>query len=287
MHMLRDLSDTEIQRYESEGFVKLESILHPDWVDQLRSKIDSLHSSGVINSSQIDARVAHAEKTGANILIDRPEPPRGRFCVSTAQWRNDAELAALCLSGPLPRIASQLFGAPKINFLVDQMFVKEPGAAHRTAFHSDESYFNCTGEMCATFWIPVDVVDMANGAMGYIPGSHRWRRNFLPNDFISQEPLAEGRDGERIPDIEGNESLFGVVYVESRPGDIIVHHYRTLHGATGNTDPTRIRRAAALRYGGPDLRYLNRMNAGMFSELLNDGDVLDSADFPVVEVSHP
>jgi ectoine hydroxylase-related dioxygenase (phytanoyl-CoA dioxygenase family) len=279
---LRDITTDEIKAYERDGFVKLSGILPLEWVDRVREAIDFLYKSGVARSTDLEKMEEVAQAKGEKLLADSDVKPTGRFCVCTNQWRENDSVNALCVKGPVPELAAQLFRTPKVNFLIEQVFLKEPGAARRTAFHCDESYFNCTGEQCATFWIPADVVDKANGAMGYVPESHLWRRKFLPNNFVSQMPMAmPGAEGERIPDIEGNENKYKVRYVESKPGDIIVHHYRTLHGSTGNTDPHRIRRALALRYGGADLRYLGR-TAGMVSKTLNKGDPMDSPDFPVV-----
>jgi len=281
MSALRSISEQEIHDYERDGFVKLPQILPADWVDRLRDAIQSLYERNIVRSDMAEGFEQMANAAGDKLLSDGNALSTGRFCFSTDVWRDDEALKALCLGSPLPELAAQLFRSSKVNFLIDQIFLKEPGAARRTAFHQDESYFNCTGEQCATFWIPVDVVDKANGAMGYVPGSHLWGRSFAPNVFVSQTPIP-GFDGERIPDIEGNEEEFGVRYLESVPGDIIVHHYRTLHGSTGNTDPNRIRRAAALRYGGEDLRYHLRIPGVMTSPMLTEGDVLDSPEMPVV-----
>lgn len=43
------------------------------------------------------------------------------------------------------------------------------------------------------------------------------------------------------PDIEANEEKYGVVYCECEPGEVIVHHVRTVHGSTGNTTSDRSR----------------------------------------------
>ncbi|WP_189338526.1 phytanoyl-CoA dioxygenase family protein [Sphingobium sp. SCG-1] len=281
MSALRSITDQEIADFERDGFVKLPQILPSEWVDRLREVIQTLYVDGVVRSTEAETLEKLANAAGDDLLSDGGSALTGRFCFSTNVWKDHPSLKALCLGAPLPELAAQLYRSPKVNFLIDQIFLKEPGAARRTAFHQDESYFNCTGEQCATFWIPVDIVDKANGAMGYVPGSHLWGRQFAANMFVSQTTLP-GSAGERIPDIEGNEEKYGVRYVETVPGDIIVHHYRTLHGSTGNTDPSRIRRAAALRYGGADLRYHLRTQADMTSPSLREGDVMDSPEFPIV-----
>src|SRR5690606_24807020 len=133
-------------------------------------------------------------------------------------------------------------------------------------------------------WVSVDHVTKANGAMGYVRGSHLWGRQFAANSFVSQK-LLPGAVGEQIPDIEGNEDDYDIVYYDYEPGDVLVHHYRTLHGATGNVSSDTPRRSFAVRYTGEDVRYFQRPGApgeAPGSERLKDGDPLGGPDFPVV-----
>jgi ectoine hydroxylase-related dioxygenase (phytanoyl-CoA dioxygenase family) len=180
-------------------------------------------------------------------------------------------------------VAAALFGADRINFFGDQLFLKEPRSLHRTAFDQDAPYFHLEGDQCCTMWMPLNVVDRENGAMGYERGSHRWPIH-ATNDLVSQEPIP-GSTGERLPDIEGREDDFDVVYYESEPGDVIVHHVRTVHGSTGNLSADRVRRAVTLRYLGDDVRYLERTGAppdSAKSSSLRNGDRMDSPEFPLV-----
>ena len=103
------------------------------------------------------------------------------------------------------------------------------------------------------------------------------------NSFASQAPLP-GSPLSALPDIEGNENDFDIVYYPVQPGDAIVHHVRTAHGSTGNGS-TRDRRAFALRYLGDDIRYLQREGAAPDSQKsaeLSDGDRMDSTEFPLI-----
>jgi ectoine hydroxylase-related dioxygenase (phytanoyl-CoA dioxygenase family) len=189
----------------------------------------------------------------------------------------------LALSSPLPALAGQLFGSTKVNFVFDQVFIKEPGALSRTAFHQDQGYFKVDGQQVATFWTAVEPVDEMNGRMGYVRGSHRWGMH-APNMFVSQI-TGESHGLDQLPDIEGHEDDFDVVYFDVAPGDVIVHDYRTVHGSRGNITTDRVRRAAAIRYAGDDVTFLDRPSArGEFpvDPNVGDGDPLDSETFPVV-----
>jgi len=120
--------------------------------------------------------------------------------------------------------------------------------------------------------------------MQYLRGSHRAGKLYQPNVFVSQTPLP-GAQGEPLPDIEGHMDDFDIIHFDVEPGDVIVHHYRTVHGAGGNHSRYQVRRAASLRYCGDDIRFQTRPWAPKqlhHTQRLNDGDPLNGPDFPVV-----
>jgi ectoine hydroxylase-related dioxygenase (phytanoyl-CoA dioxygenase family) len=133
-------------------------------------------------------------------------------------------------------------------------------------------------------WIPVDPVTLETGTMQYVRGSHQDGTLYQPNVFVAQTPLP-GAQGEPMPDIEGHMSDYDIVHFDVEPGDVIVHHYRTLHGTGGNLSRYQVRRAASLRYCGDDIRFQTRPWTPRqlhHTTRLNDGDPLGGPDFPVV-----
>ena len=79
-----------------------------------------------------------------------------------------------------------------------------------------------------------------------------------PNNLVTQQPTHDMDSAglPRMPDIEGNEASYDVVYYDADPGDVIVHNMYTIHGSTGNTGASgRRRMAASIRYLGDDIRY--------------------------------
>ncbi len=135
--------------------------------------------------------------------------------------------------------------------------MKEPGTRERTAFHQDATYFEIEGEKCCVLWIPADPVTLESGTILYVRGSHRDGKLYEPNVFIAQTPLP-GAQGDPLPDIEGHMDQYDIIHFDVEPGDVIVHHYRTIHGAGGNHSRYQVRRAASLRYCGDDIRFQMR-----------------------------
>ena len=86
------------------------------------------------------------------------------------------------------------------------------------------------------------------------------RRSSSPTSSSAPRPSGNGRRGDdagrRRRSRQGD-----VVSFETGPGDVVVHHARTIHGAAGNASATRRRRAISVRYCGDDARFHRRPGA--------------------------
>lgn len=217
--------------------------------------------------------------------VDAPVQRQGKsdYLIAHNAWEWNPELRTVAFESPLPECAATLMGSTQIRFYFDQTFVKPPGSELRTQFHQDAGYWTCQGGQICTFWTPIDTVDMDNRAMGYVPGSHLWTEKYKANVFVAPDSIP-GQEGEPLPDIEANEDKCGVVYYDCQPGDVIVHHVKTVHGSTGNTTSNRQRRSFGLRYIGDDVTYC--LPPGIppestpIAEYLSEGDRLSGPMFP-------
>ena len=117
--------------------------------------------------------------------------------------------------------------------------------------------------------------------MRYARGSHRWDAVYRPNLFVSSMPIP-GTEGELVPDVDALAAAGDaeVLTFATEPGDVVVHHARTLHAAGGNRSTTTRRRAISVRYCGDDARVLVRAGAPLkpYQQDVTDGAVLDSPD---------
>jgi ectoine hydroxylase-related dioxygenase (phytanoyl-CoA dioxygenase family) len=71
---------------------------------------------------------------------------------------------------------------------------------------------------------------------------------------------------------------------DTAPGDIVVHHARTIHGARANASATRRRRAISVRYAGDDVVYRIKPGAPQkpHHAAMVEGQPLDPEACPVV-----
>ena len=284
---MRKITEEERQHYDRHGVVHLPGLLDDDWLKRMEAAFTEEMSADPtrVNSVDFKALTPMIEASGAEFVTAGVASATGRFCISSFNWRRFPALAALCCGPPLPDRVADLIGSNRINFYGEQLFLKEANSLHRTAFHQDMPYFHVTGSKCCTVWIPLDAIGTDNGMMGYVRGSHRWRTH-AANGFVTRMPLP-GSSLPQLPDIDGAAGEYDIVYLAAQPGDVIVHHANTVHGATGNSSP-RDRRAVSLHYLGDDVRYREREGAALDagkSSALGNGDLMDSAEFPLVWAS--
>jgi ectoine hydroxylase-related dioxygenase (phytanoyl-CoA dioxygenase family) len=227
--------------------------------------------------------VAVANDPFARPLCDGEGRDTGTFFYDAANWKRQMPVREVALDSALPDLIAQLLDANYVNFWEDTTFVKTPGTGQRTAFHQDLAYFQISDNQCVIVWIALDPVDGSNGAMEYVRGSHLWTDTFAPNVFFAQTPFSKSAE-KRCPDIEAHRGDYDIVSFDVMPGDVIVHHVRTVHGAGGNLSHQN-RRAVSLRYCGDQVRYLDRPGGVAqigLTQPLSNGDRLLSSDYPVV-----
>lgn len=309
--LARPITRDEIAAYNVAGVVLLRGILDLSAVNTLRRCIDDavrtigesasgydlsyLTRAAEKNDRQmlesesggqhdVAGIVDYIKKSGKPFLFDQTDAPKGSFLLDSGVTAKLREFRHFSLRGPAAEIAAGLLDSERVNFFGDQIFVKEPGTRERTAFHQDATYFEIEGDQCCVLWIAVDPVTLESGAMQYWRGSHKDGTLYQPNVFVAQTPMP-GAEGELLPDIEGHMADYDIVHFDVEPGDVIVHHYRTVHGTGGNNSRYQVRRAASLRYCGDDIRFKTRPWAPRqlhHTQRLNDGDPLSGPDFPVV-----
>ncbi|WP_108681690.1 phytanoyl-CoA dioxygenase family protein [Methyloceanibacter sp. wino2] len=311
-HITRAVTQDEIAAYRQAGVVLLKGILSLESVNSLRRSIDltvnklddspsgydftkvlkataenDVDQLRAMSDGQYDleAIMDYVKSTGKPLLADEgSEARQGAYFIDTGVAARLDSYRQLCTHGALPEIAGELLQSGTVRFFGDQVFVKEPNTPGKTAFHQDATYFEIEGEQCCVMWVPADPVTLETGAMMYVRGSHRDGTLYKPNVFISQAPLP-GSEGEDLPDIENNLDDYDIVHFDVEPGDVLVHHYRTIHGTGGNQSRYQVRRAASIRYCGDDIRFKERPWAPAqlhHTGRLNTGDPLSGADFPVV-----
>jgi ectoine hydroxylase-related dioxygenase (phytanoyl-CoA dioxygenase family) len=231
-------------------------------------------------AAPVEAAIASEQSADLSALAGAPSSG-ARFVAGVDHWRGQPEMRAFACDTPLPAIVAGLLRSTNVWLYEDSVLVKEPGAAEATEWHQDLGYFHVDGTQLCTTWCPLDPVDAQSGAMRFVRASHRFPETYQPNLFVTRDPIP-GTEGEPVPDVDAG--AFEVVSFSLEPGDITVHHARTLHAAGPNHSPDRRRRAISVRYCGDDARVHFRPGAPRKAEQrdLHDGDPLGGAAHPQV-----
>lgn len=239
---VRGITDEEVATFRRDGVVLLRGVLQPEWVRALAGPVDRALGSG--------AAVDMGPMAGAD--ADAPA-----FAGGVDHWRSDPVFEAFATRSPLAPMVAALLGSGTVHLWEDSVLVKEPGSPFPTFFHTDAGYFHLTGDQVCTTWVPLDAATPDSGVVRWVRGSHLDGVEYRPNLFVTDEPIP-GTVGEVVPDVLGTPELAErLITFDVEPGDVTVHHARTLHGAPPNRSDRR-RRAVSVRYTGDDVRYLHK-----------------------------
>ena len=275
------ISDADIEAFWRDGVVCLREVVPQSWRDSVAEAVeDWLHSPDCLDYTAYGTDMALA--AGAEVLVDAGMR-RGRFYSGTDHWTSRQAFRDLATRSPLVEIAARLLKSTKINLYEDSILVKEPGTLEKTAFHQDIAYFHAEGAQICTTWVPLDPVTVETGALKFIRGSHLWQARYRPNFFITELPMPD-TEGEAVPDFHKDRRNHEILSFVTKPGDITVHHARTIHGADGNASTAIRRRAVSVRYCGDDVRYRFRKGVPRkpHHDQVAEGAVMDHRDCPVV-----
>jgi ectoine hydroxylase-related dioxygenase (phytanoyl-CoA dioxygenase family) len=268
---MNEVAPAEIETFWRDGVVCLRNVLPLELLRAMEAPVEVALASA--QSADLSAM--------ALALDERHGAGRGRFVAGVDHWPSQPELRAFACESPLPELVAQLLRSETAFLYEDSVLVKEPDTPERTAWHQDLGYFHVDGTQMCTTWCPLDPATPSTGAMQFVRGSHRDGHLYRPNFFVSDEPLP-GTEGDAVPDIEVGG--YDLVAFELEPGDITVHHARTLHAAGGNRSQTERRRAISVRYCGDDARVRIRAGAPLKPHQLGltDGDRLGGDAHPQV-----
>lgn len=267
------VSEADRRSYREHGVVALRGVLPVEVVRALDAPVARAVAgdpSTADLSALGDALAGRAESTAE----------RGRFRSGVDHWLTDGDMRAFALESPLPALVASLLETSTLHLYEDSILVKEPRSHEPTVFHQDHPYFSVDGDLVCTTWIPLDPVTRETGAMGYVRGTHLDDTEWRPNLFVTRDPIP-GTTGVDVPDFHRDAGDADIVWIDADPGDVIVHHSRTIHGAGPNRSATRSRRAVSVRYCGDGVTFARRaVTPKPHHDTIADGAPIGPPAFP-------
>ncbi|MDH3691299.1 MAG: phytanoyl-CoA dioxygenase family protein [Gammaproteobacteria bacterium] len=265
--MTFNISEQAIESYQRDGAVCVRGLFDSKWLDMLATGVaKDIEHPGPLHTIQ-----------------QGPDDP-GFFLTDFCLSQGLQEFRAFITNSPAAEIAAQMMGASRINFFYDAIWIKGKYTPKRTRWHQDQPYYPVDGNQFCAIWLPLDPVTKET-CLELVRGSHRWNRWFAPELTKHGKDLyhTENSSFDRVPDIEASRSQFDIVSWDMQPGDCIVFHALTLHGAPGNSSHQRWRRAISTFWMGDDAVFAERpgdVRPLFEGHGLKAGDPMDCDYFP-------
>ncbi|BBK42758.1 syringomycin biosynthesis enzyme [Allostella vacuolata] len=210
------LSMSEVESYRQNGYVVAPNVLDGATLSKIRQMVAEIcdGARGLETHSKVyDLEPSH-----------RPDAPRvRRIKVPHANFPFFRELAGY---GPMVDILRQLLG-PDVRLHGSKINMKAPGYGSPVEWHQDWAFYPHTNDDVLAVGVLLDDVDLDNGAMLVVPGSHQgptWNHHDDTGHFCG------AMDPAQCPGLD----LAPAVPLLGRAGSMSFHHVRAVHGSAQN-----------------------------------------------------
>jgi phytanoyl-CoA hydroxylase len=215
------LSDTQVQFYQENGYVILKQGCHEELID-------------VFNNHIHDIRKIDPMPDWAKVEDDK------RFSLRMFNPHQHDSFSLQMMKLPVVRGAlAQLMDDEAVG-VQSMYFFKEPGSPGQAA-HQDFYYIKDDPMTMVASWIAMEKVDVENGCLWVIPGTHKL--GLLPHGEVKN--LAEH---ESWTDETEGIDLTQEIPVEMEKGDILFFHELLIHSSLRNRSKDRWRRSYVCHY---------------------------------------
>ena len=211
--MPKILTETQIERFRRDGCVFPVRVMSEAEALAIRSKLED-----------------YERRSGGPLAGDLRHKTHLLF-----SW-----LADLVRNSRIVDAIEDLYG-PNLLCWTTNFFIKEANNPAFVSWHQDSTYWGLSTPDVVTAWVALTPSNHANGAMTFIPGTHKSDQLEHRDTFAKNNLLTRGQ--EVAVDVDDSKA----VTIELRPGEISLHHVRLVHGSPAN--PSNDRRIGfAIRY---------------------------------------
>ncbi len=141
---------------------------------------------------------------------------------------------------------------PDILCWSSSFFIKTPDDPGYMSWHQDSATYDLEGGPLITAWIALTDAQTDNGAMRFIPGSHRLGEQSHSDTWDKNNRLSRGE----VIDYKFDETT--AVDICLAAGEVSLHHIHAIHSSAANRS-RRPRIGYAIRYCPPHMRYRGRV----------------------------
>lgn len=254
------ITQEHIDFYRENGFVKVDDMLTPEELTELREYLEeAMQSEGdrSVNTDKKDGLYYRVLNQKVNV------------------WRDHAGMGKFSFHPRFAQSAMELSGAAGIRFFHDHGLWKMPGDSKPTPWHQDTPYwpFNEAEAGAMSIWITLDDVDERNGCMAFVPKSHKLGK-LKGIDLANPQNIFEYVEG-------GQTTVQQPVVVPLRAGSCTFHNGLTFHYAHANSTD-RPRRVLAIIYVPEGITYSGAKHVVTDGTGLQTGEPIKGPRFPLL-----
>ncbi|MEE2872376.1 MAG: phytanoyl-CoA dioxygenase family protein [Candidatus Latescibacterota bacterium] len=231
----KSLSQEQIDEFHLRGYIAYGKLLDDPLIEVLRAEYDRLFAEARQTGRFRNLSIGDTEDLDKKNNADEQMLQIMQMCERSLDFRQ------LLYDERILDIAEDLIG-PNIQLFHDQALYKPPHYGGSVFWHQDNAYWQCIPASLVSCWLTLDDVNVENGAMHLMPGSHL-------------TPLGHDRTkkGGSLLDIGDQIDQTQASVVDLPAGGVLFHHCQTLHYTPpNNTD--RQRRAFAIHFMPPGTR---------------------------------
>ena len=216
----------------------------------------------VLTEQQIKAYVEQGFVSPIDVLsegeaaqyLHRLEEAEARY----PQWanpykRNNVHLSFKCLDelAHHPRVidaVEDLLG-PNFSLWGTVLFCKDPKSPHFVSWHQDATYMGMSTDTFVTPWLALTHSNISTGCMQMIPGSHRGEILKHEDTYGEHNILTRG---QQVTEVDSTQAVDLIL----KPGQMSLHHAKTVHGSRPNKSSERRVGYAMQSYMPPEVEEL-------------------------------
>ncbi|MFL6601565.1 MAG: phytanoyl-CoA dioxygenase family protein [Steroidobacteraceae bacterium] len=211
----------------------------------------------------IDAAIATADQPRAADQISSGLRSEGRLTLRYL-WRESAALRQVLLQRATAEPIARIIGSKTLRFWFDLTFVHfataTGNAGMGTPWHHDVPTFSFKGDLLPSLWLALTPADATLSRLMFIDGSHRTNHGYYRSPELKKPAPGEQDGFVDLPDFDAMLASGEVRMLawDCQPGDAILLHPCTIHGALGHDGKGRHSRRIAMttRWLGDDVRFL-------------------------------
>lgn len=208
------LSAKQISFYRENGYLLVEDVVTAEQLERMRAiAYEFIEESRAVTESNemFDLDEGHSAETPRLTRVKLPHKQHPYFD------------EILKRSG-VTEVLRDLLGE-NANLITAKLNTKAPGGGAAVEWHQDWAFYPHTNDDLLAFGLMLEDVDLANGPLQVIPGSHRG------------PVLNHMHEGRFCGAVDADDPEFDVsqaVTLTGKAGSMTVHHVRTLHGSAPN-----------------------------------------------------